>query len=81
MPLDRAPLTRQFSVHACREARDRAHLLEGVSFEDAALRFVEVFHPAAGADHEIELIVEDCASGERQCFRIDVDTGESVPCD
>jgi hypothetical protein len=81
MPLDAAPPTRQFSVHGTQEAPDRAQLLEGVSFEDAALHFVEAFHPAPDADHEVALIVEDCASGEQQCFRVDLDTGETAPCD
>jgi hypothetical protein len=26
-------------------------------------------------------MVEDCESGERQCFRIDLGTGETAPCD
>jgi len=26
-------------------------------------------------------MVEDCVTGERQCFRIDLETGETAPCD
>ena len=71
---------RQFSVHGAEETPSRAHLVEGVSFEDAALHFVEDRHPH-GDDDEVSLFVEDCETGERQCFRIDLQTGEAGPCD
>ena len=29
---------------------------------------------------EAALLVEDCETGERQCFRIDLGTGEAGPC-
>ena len=70
---------RQFSVHGAEEAPSRAHLVEGASFEDAALHFVEHQHPH-GAGDEVALLVEDCETGERQCFRIDLGTGEAGPC-
>ena len=74
-------LRRRFSVHGVEEAPSRAHLVEGLSFEDAALHFVEHQHlePEGGAD--VSLLVEDCDTGERQCFRIDLATGEAAPCD
>ena len=59
--------------------RRRAHLLEGASFEDAALLFAEDRH--AEGDGELSLVVEDCETGERQCFRIDLGTGRAGPCD
>jgi hypothetical protein len=73
-------LQRRFSVHGAQEAPSRAQLVEGVSFEDAALHFVEDRHPE-GDGAEVSLLVEDCETGERQCFRIDLETGEAGPCD
>ncbi len=70
---------RQFSVHGMSETPSRAHMVEGFSFEDAALHFVQDRHPESGGD-EVSLVVEDCATGERQCFRIDLATGATAPC-
>ncbi|MDB5445990.1 MAG: hypothetical protein JWQ97_1307 [Phenylobacterium sp.] len=81
MPLDTARATRSFSVHGHAEAPSRGRLVEGSSFIDAALGFVEEFHPAPEVEDAVSLIVEDCATGERQCFRIDLATGEAAPCD
>ncbi|MDB5462430.1 MAG: hypothetical protein JWP23_819 [Phenylobacterium sp.] len=75
-----ARLQRRFSVHGAEENPSRARLVEGVSFEDAALHFLEDRHIGAAAD-EVSLLVEDCESGERQCFRVDLSTGETAPCD
>ena len=75
-----ASLQRRFSVHGVAEAPACALLVEGLSFEDAALRFIEEEHPKAD-DDEVSLFVEDCETGERQCFRIDLATGETAPCD
>jgi hypothetical protein len=72
---------RRFSVHGQADAPSRGRLVTGAGFEDAALRFVEEFHPAADADDAVSLIVEDCDSGERRCFTIDLATGETEPCD
>lgn len=72
-------LPRRFSVHGAEEAPSRARLVEGVSFEDAVLHFVEDCHPQ-GDGAEVSLLVEDCETGERQCFRIDLETGEAGPC-
>jgi hypothetical protein len=74
-------LQRRFSVHGVAEAPACAHIVEGLSFEDAALHFLEDQHPAADAEDEVSLFVEDCETGERQCFRIDLATGETAPCD
>ena len=75
-----APPQRRFSVHSAEEAPSRAHFVVGVSFEDAALHFVEHQHPQANGD-EVALLVEDCETGERQCFRIDLETGAAGSCD
>jgi hypothetical protein len=72
-------LQRRFSVHGIEDAPSRGHLVEGVSFEDAALHYLEDRHLEA-ADDEVSLFVEDCDTGERQCFRIDLATGATAPC-
>ena len=74
-------LQRRFCVQGVAATAQRSHLVEGVSFEDAALHFVEDHSPAADDGDEVSLYVEDMATGERQCFRIDVGTGETAPCD
>ena len=73
-------LQRSFCVQGVCETAQRARLVEGVSFEDAALHYVEDCHPAADAEDEVALFVEDCETGERQCFRVDLETGEAAPC-
>jgi len=75
------PLPRRFCVHGVAEMASRAHVVEGVSFEDAALHFLGEHHPVAGSDDDVSLFVEDLETGERQCFRIDPDTGETAPCE
>ncbi len=79
--IDADPAPRRFSVHSADEAPSRSHAVDGVSFQDAALHFIEHFHPAADADDEVRLFIEDCESGERQCFRVDLMSGETAPCD
>jgi hypothetical protein len=72
---------RRFSVHGVDEAPSRGHMVKGASFEDAALHYIEECHPAADAEDEVAVFVEDCETGERQCFRVDLATGETAPCD
>lgn len=55
--------------------------IEGASFEDAALAYLEACHPPADAEGEVSLIVREEISGAEQCFRIDVETGRAEPCD
>jgi hypothetical protein len=81
MPIaSNAALQRRFSVHGVVDAPSRGHLVVGLSFEDAALHYLADRHVEA-ADEEVSLLVEDCATGERQCFRVDLSTGETAPCD
>lgn len=75
-----ATLQRRFSVHGVEDLPSHGHLIEGLTFEDAALHYLEDRHGAT-ADAEVSLLVEDCDSGERQCFRVDLATGEAAPCD
>lgn len=72
---------RQFAVHAAHENRDQGHHVEGESFEAAAVAFVDAWHPTVDAEGDVAVIVREADSGHEQCFRIDVETGETRPCD
>ena len=54
---------RRYSVHGVDEAPSRAHLVEGASFSDAALQFVEDRH-LEPHDDAVSLMVEDCETGD-----------------
>lgn len=77
--MDEFVTRRRFCVHGLTETATRGHVVEASSFEDAALCFAEDQHPVADAD-EVSLMVEDLETGVRQCFTIDLATGETAPC-
>lgn len=69
---------RSFSAHCTDEARAHAHAVpEATSFLEAAVIFAERW---SSGDGEVSVTVTDCETGERQCFRIDLDAGEIAPC-
>jgi hypothetical protein len=70
---------RRFIVHA--DHAGGAHSVEGPSFEAAALAFIDAWHPAADADGDVSVFVTDEDTGRRQCFRIDLASGDAAPCD
>ena len=81
--MSRAPLSqleRSFSVHGRDEAPSRSRRVEALNFQDAALAFLDAFHPEAEGP-ELALMVEDCETGERQCFCVDLESGDAAPCD
>ena len=71
---------RRFLVHAAHEGRHRGHAVEGASFEDAAVAFVEAWSPEVDAEGEVSVVVVDPEDGRTCCFRIDSETGETGPC-
>lgn len=77
MPDQQNPALRLYSVHVDDQPRHCRHL-QGASFEDAALHFVSDWHPD---NEEVTVIVTDEATGRRECFRIDLASGSSGPCD
>lgn len=79
--MTQAPAQRRYCVRGVAETASRALVVTGRSFEDAALHFLEDHHPAADQDDEVSLYVDDLETGERHCFRIDLETGETAPCD
>lgn len=74
-------IVRRFSAHGAREARNQTHEVFGVSFEDAAFDFIDRWHPAPDEDGEIQVLLTDCETGERQCFFVDLIGGETGICE
>jgi hypothetical protein len=72
---------RQFSVHARHLDARRDRVIEEVSFEAAAIAYVEDFAlPTDDIDHQLSVIVRDLVHGDEHCFMIDLDTGAAKPC-
>uniref|UniRef100_B0T9E1 Uncharacterized protein n=1 Tax=Caulobacter sp. (strain K31) TaxID=366602 RepID=B0T9E1_CAUSK len=72
--------TQTFRVHARDDDHNHAHSVDAVSFEDAAVAFVEMWHPPVDADNEVSIVVRQVDSGVEHCFRIDLDSGQAAPC-
>jgi len=72
--------TRTFSVRARHLDRHHARILEDVSFEAAAVTYVEDLHPPMTDEHEISVIVREVGTDHEHCFRIDLVSGETAPC-
>ncbi len=74
--------TRRFKVHARHVDSHHARVLEEASFEAAAVAYVEGFDLSGSANdsHEISVIVHDIGSGHEHCFKIDLESGETIPC-
>lgn len=51
--------------------------VEGRSFEDAAIGFLERWD---GGDDEVSLIVQESETGERHCFLMDLEHGGITEC-
>lgn len=73
--------SRRFAVHAASEGRHRFETVYGDGHEDAAVGYVERCSPAPDDDGALTVIVTDCESGQEHCYRIDLGTGETAPCD
>ena len=73
-------LRRRFFVEGVGQTPSHAHMVEGASFEEAALFFLADSHPE-GNDGEVSVFVEDCETGEQQYFRIDLENGQAGQCD
>ena len=68
-----------YCVHAAPDAVARPHRVEAAGFLDAALLFAERWLHPEGED-AVTLYVQDEASGEERCLRLDLGTGETAPC-
>jgi hypothetical protein len=73
--------TRLFRVHARRHDAPHAHLVTEVSFEAAAVAWLEGWPGEIGVEATVSIVVRDVDSGSEHCFGIDLDTGVVAPCD
>jgi hypothetical protein len=72
--------TREFRVRDRSLDRHLARRVREASFEAAAVAYLEDHAWPAGDGHEISVVVQDTATGQEHCFRIDLDSGETTPC-
>ena len=72
--------TRSFVVHARHEGRGHSHRVDGKSFEEAAVAFVERWHPSVDSDGDVSALVSEDDSGSEQCFTVNLDDGGARPC-
>jgi hypothetical protein len=79
--MSEASALRRYCVHLATDGAAGAQTLEATGFESAALVFVEGQHAFGDTDDALTLYVEDLETGQRQCFQIDLSTGEAEPCD
>ena len=73
-------LTR-YCAYAADDGRAHGHTVDAEGFAQAAMSFVEVWHPEPDAEGEVTVIVVEQDSGEQQCFVVDVSVGQLEPCD
>ena len=73
---------RRFRVHARHVDSHHARIVEEESFEAAAIAYLEDFDLSApiSDDQDISIIVQDLGTGREHCFKLDLDSGETVPC-
>jgi hypothetical protein len=73
--------TRLFRVYTRHLDTPHAHVVTEVSFEAAAVAYLEAWADEATEDGTASVIVRDLASGHEHCFRLDLVTGATAPCD
>ena len=67
-------------VHARHEGRAHSHRVEAESFEEAAIGFVELWHPAQTEEGAVSVLVAEGESGAEHCFTVHPDEGAASPC-
>jgi hypothetical protein len=74
--------TRRFRVQARHIDGHHARLLDETSFEAAAVAYLEHFDGLVpqGDDDLISVIVHEVETGHEHCFRVDLGSGETIPC-
>ena len=75
-----AETSRTYHVHARHEGRDSSHRVEAKSFEEAAIGFVERWHPAQTDDGAVSVLVAEGDTGAEHCFTVHLDEGDASPC-
>lgn len=76
-----AAQTHRFYVHASDAPRGEGRVIEEAeTAEEAAFVFAE-HGLVEAAGESVAIMVKDCDTGAQHCFRIDLETGASAPCD
>lgn len=73
-------ILRRYCVYTAYAGRQHSHLVEGESFEAAALSFVEQWHPAIDGGDEVAIVVREADTGREVCFHVDMQSGQTAPC-
>lgn len=73
--------TSSFCAFAVHDGRAHDHAVEAESFTDAALQFVEVWRPEPDEGEAVRIVVRDQASGEEQCFVVELGLADVQPCE
>lgn len=72
----------RYCAYAAHHGRAHGHAVEAEGFAQAAMTFVEVWHPEPDdEDGDLTVIVLDQESGEEQCFVVDLSAGWMEPCE
>jgi hypothetical protein len=71
----------RYCAYTAHDGRAHGHVVEAEGFAQAAMSFIEVWHPAPDDGHEVTVIVLDQGTGEQQCFVVDLGAGELEPCE
>lgn len=74
------PTHRTFHVHARHEGRHASHRVEGKSFEEAAVAFVERWQPSVDAEGEVSVLVSEGETGSEHCFTVNLLEGDATAC-
>jgi hypothetical protein len=72
--------TRSFHVHARHLDRHKARVINEPTFEAAAISYVEDLPAMLTEELEISVVVHDIESGREHCFRVDLNTGDTMLC-
>ncbi len=77
-----AESTSRFRVFARHADHHHARFVEETSFEAAAVAYLEKFDVLAPIDDSgaLHVIVHDVQTGREHCFKLNLETGETVPC-
>ena len=72
--------THRYRVHPWDLDGSAVRVVEETSFEAAAVAYAEDFGSITSAQRDLRILVRDLDSGHEHCFLVDLDTGETGPC-
>ena len=71
---------RRFRVFACPDGGHEARVLEEASFEAAAVAYAEAYALPLEREQEVAIVVHELGTGREHCFKIDLTSGDTIPC-